>query len=96
MPICTENILKQLLKWPKILPKIDSTTEVFGYSEGHRGVSQILNTSVLIVWIHLSVVSLWILSTGLHPALLRPNLFVTRLQMTLSRSALGSPLLLAA
>ena len=43
-----------------------------------------LNPSILIVLIQIRVVGLSMLSTGLHLALLRPNLSATRLQMAVS------------
>ena len=42
----------------KNLPKIASTMEVFVLSERSRDIPQVLNPSILIVWIQFSIVSL--------------------------------------
>ena len=49
-------------------------TVSFGLCYAIRGVSQVLNPSILIVLIQLKVVGLRMLSAGLHVALLRPNI----------------------
>ena len=68
-------------------PERDPTV-LFGLCDAPRDVSQMLDTSILIVWIQLRVVGLRMLSTGLYLSLLHPNLFITRLQMVVSKELL--------
>ena len=63
-------------------------TVLFGLCGAPRDVSQMLDTSILIVWIQLRVLGLRMLSTGLYLSLLHPNLFITRLQMVVSKELL--------
>ena len=63
-------------------------TVSFGLCGAHRDISQGLNPSILIVWIQLRVMGLRMLSTGLYLSLLHPNLFITRLQITVSEEFL--------
>ena len=46
--IPTKNALNRLVKWPKNLMKIASTTEVFVHSEGSEGITQALDPSILV------------------------------------------------
>ena len=57
---------------------------LFGWCDTSRGVSQVLSTSILIVWTQLGVVSLRMLSVSQHFTGLRPNLSVTRSQKAIS------------
>ena len=59
-------------------------TVLFGLCGAPRDVSQVLNPSILIVWIQVWVMDLRMLSAGLHLSLLHPNLFITRLPMAVS------------
>ena len=63
-------------------------TVLFALSGAPRDVPQVLNPSIVIVWIQLRVLSLRMLSAGLYLSLLHPNLFITRLQMTVSEELL--------
>ena len=53
-------------------------TVLFGLCDAKRGVPQVLNPSILIVWTQLKVVRLRTLSAGQHLALLHPNLSIIR------------------
>ena len=53
-------------------------TVLFGLCDAKRGVLQVLNPSILIVWTQLKVVGLGMLSAGQHLALLCPNLSIIR------------------
>ena len=59
-------------------------TVLFGLCGAPRDVSQVLDTSIFIVWIQLRVLGLRMLSAGLYLSLLHPNLFITRLQIAVS------------
>ena len=72
----------------KNLPKIAPYTDVFVHSQGSGGVSQVLNTSILIILIQPRVVGLEMLPAGQHVAVLRPNLNTTRPQITISEDVL--------
>ena len=63
-------------------------TVLFGLSGAPRDVRQVLNPSIVIVWIKLRVLGLRMLSAVLYLSLLRPNLFITRLQMVVSKELL--------
>ena len=53
-------------------------TVLFGLCDAGRGVPQVLNPSILIIWTKIKVVGLGMLSAGQHLALLRPNLSIIR------------------
>ena len=57
---------------------------LFGLSGTPRDIPQVLNPSIVIVWIQLRVLGLRMLSAGLYLSLLHPNLFITRLQIAVS------------
>ena len=61
---------------------------LFGLSGAPRDIPQVLNPSIVIVWIQLRVLGLRMLSAGLYLSLLHPNLFITRLQMAVSEELL--------
>ena len=79
-----ESTLKMVTKFPKNCPYY----RVFVQSEGSGVVPQVLNHSILIVWIQLRVVGLRMLSAGLHLAVLRPSLSVTRPHIAISEHLL--------
>ena len=58
MPICATNPLNRLSKSPKNLSRTTPSTEFFVHSEGSGDFPQVLNPSILIVWIQLWVVGL--------------------------------------
>ena len=59
-------------------------TALFGFCGAPRDLPQVLNPSIVIVWIQLRVMGLRMLSAGLYLSLLHPNLFIIRLQMAVS------------
>ena len=61
---------------------------LFRLSGAPRDIPQVLNLSIVIVWIRLRVLGLRMLSAGLYLFLLHPNLFITRLQMVVSEELL--------
>ena len=61
---------------------------LFGLSCAPRDIPQVLNPSIVIIWIQLRVLGLRMLSAGLYLSLLHPNLFITRLQMAVSEELL--------
>ena len=61
---------------------------LFGLSGAPRDIPQVLNPSIVIVWIQLRVLGLRMLSAGLYLSLLHPNLFITRLPMAVSEELL--------
>ena len=61
---------------------------LFCFSDAGRGVPQVLNPSIVIVWTQLKVVGLRMLSAGQHLAILRPNLLVARSQITIPEDLL--------
>ena len=63
---------------------------LFGLCDASRGVPQVLNTSIFILWTKLRVVGLRMLSTDQHLAVLHPNLSVTRSQITISEDLLAA------
>ena len=63
---------------------------LFGLCDASRGVPQVLNTFILIVWTQLRVVGLRMLSVDQHLAVLHPNLSVTRPQITISEDLLAA------
>ena len=63
-------------------------TVLFGLSGAPRDIPQVINPSIVIVWIQLRVLGLRMLSAGLYLFLLHPNLFITRLQMAVSEELL--------
>ena len=63
-------------------------TALFGLCGAPRDVPQVLNPSIVIVWTQLRVLGLRMLSAGLYLSLLHPNLFITRLQMVVSKELL--------
>ena len=61
---------------------------LFGLYDSSRGVPQVINTSILIVWIQLRVVGLRMLSAGQHLAVFCPNLSLMRAQIAISEDLL--------
>ena len=59
-------------------------TVLFGLCDAGRGVPQVLNPSILIVWTQLKVMGLRMLSVGQHLAVLCPNLSIRRPQIAVS------------
>ena len=59
-------------------------TVLFGLCDAGRGVPQVLNPSILIIWTKIKVVGLGMLSAGQHLALLRQNLSIIRHQIAVS------------
>ena len=53
-------------------------TVLFSLCDAGRGVPQVLNPFILIIWAPLKVVGLRMLSAGEHLAILCPNLSITR------------------
>ena len=53
-------------------------TVLFGFCDANRGVPQVLNPYILIIWTNIKVVGLGMLSVGQHLALSRPNLSIIR------------------
>ena len=51
---------------------------LFGLCDAGRGVPQVFNTFIVIVWTQLKVMGLRMLSAGQYFALLRPNLSIIR------------------
>ena len=57
---------------------------LFGLCDGPKGVTEVLNPLIVIVWIQLRLVGLRMLSMGLHLANFGPNLSIIKLQMAIS------------
>ena len=63
-------------------------TVLFGLCDAGRGVPQVFNPFIVIVWTQLKVMSLRMLSVGQHLAVLCPNLSVIRPQIAFSEDLL--------
>ena len=59
-------------------------TVLFGLCDAGRGVPQVLNPSIFIVWTQLKVMGLRMLSVGQHLALLGQYLSIIRPQIAVS------------
>ena len=59
-------------------------TVLFGLCGTKRGVTQVVDPSILIEWTQLELVGLRMLSAGQHLALLRQNLSIIRPQIAVS------------
>ena len=57
---------------------------LFGLCDAGRGVPQVFNPFIVIVWTQLKVMSLRMLSVGQHLAVLCPNLSIRRPQIAVS------------
>ena len=57
---------------------------LFGLCDAVRGVPQVLNPSILIIWTKIKVVGLGMLSAGQHLALSRQHLSIIRRQIAVS------------
>ena len=63
-------------------------TVLFGWCDIPKDISQVINTSILILWIQLRVVGLGMLAAGLYISLLLPNIPIIRLQIAISDGVL--------
>ena len=57
---------------------------VCGLCDGTRGVLQVLNPSIVTLWLQLRLTCFMMLYEDLHLVLYHPNLSVSRLQMAVS------------
>ena len=63
-------------------------TVLFGLCDAGRGVPQVLNPSILIIWTKIKVVGLGMLSAGQHLAVLRQNMLATKPHIAISEHIL--------
>ena len=68
----------------KYLPKVAPASVGFVHCEGSRGVSWVLNLSIISVWIYFRLVGLTMLSVGLRHAVSRQKPTQTRPQIVVS------------
>ena len=53
-------------------------TVLFGFWDASRGVPQVINPLILVLWTQLNIMALRMLSVGQHLALLNQNLSIIR------------------